>query len=267
MAKLYLRKAIVNIGSLSGFSGKTIDQLRVQFEVEKTNESNPNTANIKIFNLSEATRSSLEAPDTKVSLEVGYEEISKVVFNGDVTKAVHDREGDVDIVTTLECGDGDNSFRNSRVSRGFPPGVSTTQIVEELIKSTGLARGPVLGVPPTTYPYGFSMFGMSRKYLDDICEKNDLEWSIQNEKIQILPKFLGRPGGPIVVSVDTGLVGKPNKTDKGVEFKMLINPEVEPGRYVELQSNFVSGTFKVRRVKMNGDNQGGDFLSEVEATL
>lgn len=265
MAQLYLRKAIVSVGTIAG-SSNVIEDLRVQFEVEKTNESNPNTATIKIYNLSESTRSGLEAPDQKVSLEVGYRDISEVVFRGDVTKAVHDREGDVDIITTLECGDGDNNFRNSRITRGFPPGTSAIQVIEALIQSTGLSRGAVVGVPQKTYPHGVSLYGPARHYLDDFCKANNLEWSIQNEAIQILPKFLGVPGAPIVVSVDTGLVGKPNKTDKGVEFKMLMNPSLAPGKFVVLQSLFITGTYKIRKVKFAGDNQQGDFLAEVEAT-
>lgn len=266
MTQLYLRKAIVTIGTFAG-GGTTIDALRVKYEVEKTNESNPNTATIKIYNLSEATRSKLEQPKTKITLEIGYRDISDVVFRGDVTKAVHEQEGDVDIVTTLECGDGDNNFRTGKISRGFPPGSSTTQIIEALIQASGLARGPVVGVPPTTYPDGYSIHGMVRAELDNICKKNKLEWSIQNEAIQILPRFLPVPGAPLIISVDTGLVGKPNKTDKGVEFKTLINPQIAPGKMVTLQSKFVSGSFKVRKVKFVGDSQQEDSLAEVEATI
>jgi len=263
MAELYLRKAVLNVAPRFG-QGGTIDQLRIQFEIEKTSESNPNTATIKVYNLAESTRSQLEASNAKVSLEVGYRDISEVVFTGDITKCTHDTENDVDIISTLECGDGDNRFRTSRLDRGFPPGTTVRQVIEELNTAMGLARGAQIGIPTTKYDYGYSISGMARDHLNDITKANNLEWSIQNEALQILPKALGTLDLPITLNSSSGLVGKPSKTDKGVTFKCLINPRIAPGKRVILDSKFIQGVFKMTKVKFAGDSQQGDFLAECE---
>jgi hypothetical protein len=65
--ELYLRKVILKIIPQSG-TGKQIENLRISFNVKKNSEGNPNEATIKIFNLSQNTRSILERPKNKVSL-------------------------------------------------------------------------------------------------------------------------------------------------------------------------------------------------------
>lgn len=265
MAELYLRKAFVTITPLGGQTRK-IEKLRVEFEVAKTNESNPNSATIKIYNLSEKTRGILEAADSSITLEVGYRDISEVVFVGDVTKVVHDMQ-ETDILSTIEAADGGNRFRTARLDKAFPPGATTTAVFEDLIKALGLPRGAVLGVPTTGYPHGLTLSGLVRGHLDTLTKKNELEWSIQDGAIQIIPANLPTTDSIVVLKSSTGLVGKPNKTASGVEFKSLINPLLKPGRRVKLESVFVQGIFKVRKVTHKGDNTQGDFLSEVEATV
>jgi hypothetical protein len=80
----------------------------------------------------------------------------------------------------------------------------------------------------------------------------------------------------VVVTSETGLIGSPGrlKSDKqntaketgdGVEFQCLLNPKIKPGRLIKLESIGIKGTFKTVKVTHEGDNQGGSWLSKVEA--
>ena len=100
MSRLYLRKTIVTIQPGSG-SGKTIEDLRMTFNVEKTNEKNPNRSRLEIYNLSQASKGMLETKNAKISLAVGYEDTVSVGAVGDITKVVHERSGP-DIISKIE---------------------------------------------------------------------------------------------------------------------------------------------------------------------
>jgi len=263
MARLYLRKVIVTLRSPVG-TPKSFSQLRVRFRCVKTRESKPNEMEVEIYNLSDQTRSELEQQNASIVLSAGYEESIETIFTGNIKKVVQSQEGP-DIISKLEVADGGNAFRNARIQKGFPPGVKTRQAIEELIQSMGLSRGSIEGVPNSQYANGLSLSGLARDRLDDLCRKNNLQWSIQNGSVQIVPNGGNTLDAPNIISPDTGLIGSPNKTKKGVEFKTLLQPKLIPGRRIQLKSRFISGNFKLGRVTHNGDSQSGDFLTECEA--
>lgn len=264
MSDLYIRKVTVMIQSQVGGS-RTIENLRVQFTIEKNNESNPNTSTIKIFNLAPATKGLLEAKNTKIVLSAGYQDTIETLAIGDVTKVVHETQGP-DIISTIEIGDGDKSFRTARIEQNFPAGATTRQVIDALIDASGLQAGSKLGVPNSQYANGISLSGLVRDQLTDITRKNELEWSVQNEVLQIIPKTSFTLDSVILLNAASGLIGSPNKTAKGVEFKSLLQPKLKPGGRVQIESRNLNGIFKVRKVTHDGDSRQGDFLSKCEAT-
>lgn len=281
MGDLYLRKVIVDIIPPKGDPTR-IEGLRVKFNCEKTNERNPNNSKIEIYNLSEKTRSLLEAKKTRIRLQIGYlgtpEKSTQgittglkgnvaQIFIGDVKKVVHKIEGDgTDIVTTIEVLDGGNRYRNARMDKGFPPGTNLKQVYNELLEELGLDKGSIKGIPDRKYSQGLTLSGLVRDHLDTLSKANELEWSIQDEALQIIPKADFSSNVMVELNTDSGLVGSPSKTDKGVEFSSLIQPVLKPGIKVNIKSKIINGIFKLRKVVHAGDSHQGDFLSKCEAT-
>lgn len=279
MGELYLRKVVLDVIPATG-SAKRIDGLRIKFNIEKTNEKTPNDARIEIFNLSDATRSMLEAKNTRVSLAVGYDGLAPggflgtglgsssnvaSIFVGNVKKAIHERTG-ADIITKVDAADGGNRYRNSRLDKGFPPNVKLQAVIDEIQAAMELGKGAQEGVPDKSYANGVAFSGLCREHLTELCRANGLEWSIQDESLQIIPAGRAASNSLILLTPDTGLVGHPSKTDKGVEFQALIQPELKPGRKVQVDSRTLKGTFKLRKVTHDGDSNEGEFLSKCEAT-
>lgn len=282
MTDLYLRKVILDVVPEKGIS-KRIEDLRIKFDCEKTNESSPNNAKIEIFNLSDTSRATLEAKNTRVRLQIGYLGIPKTVgagitltglsgnvetvFVGSVVKCTHKYDaGSPDIVTTIEVADGGNRFRNAKLEKGYPPNAKLEQVVNDLIEQMGLNKGAVLGIPKKKYANGVTFYGLARDHLDTLAKTYGFEWSIQDETLQIIPANDTTAENGIQLDSESGLVGFPSKTAKGVEFTSLIQPRLRPGRKVILNSRILKGTFKIRKVKHSGDSHSGDFLSKCEAT-
>jgi len=90
----------------------TIEALHVEFEVTRTLEKEPSTLRATIYNLSEGTRSRLEAPNRFIlTFAAGYGGQLHNIFVGDLRVVRHERNG-ADIETNIEAGDGKRGSRN-----------------------------------------------------------------------------------------------------------------------------------------------------------
>lgn len=279
MSELYGRTVEVLIGP-RGQNGKLFQDLRISFRIEKSLESNPNTATIEIYNLAESSRSLVEQNGSVVQLRAGYGENAKVLFLGDVARTTTKRSGP-DIVTSIEAGDGEFAYQNASADISLGPGAKYSQVFSALGSRLGVNQGQVkITNPNDQFQQGYSYSGMARDALDVLTEKQGLEWSIQDNQLQVLPADVATDETVIVLNPGTGLVGSPFKTkilrpdlarvgkgkeEAGVNVTSLLNPEIRPGRRIKVEAQFVNGLFKVERVIHSGDTHSTQFYSEVEA--
>lgn len=269
MGYLFKRKVEVEIKGQN--STKKISGLKISFSVSKNNEATPNDAEIKIYNLSDETRKSLDGENISIELKAGYEGLNgdggniETIFIGNVKKVTQEIQKP-DIITSITAGDGEKKYRNKRHTKGYPEGTKLKTVVQDITKSLDLGKGSLDAIPDITYNSGVTLQGLCRDHLDNIARSNDLEWSIQDEKLQIIKRDGFTKDSVLVISPTSGLIGSPNKTKKGVEFTSLLQPQLKIGRKVEIKSRFISGKFKIRKVTHEGDSREGDFVSKCEAT-
>lgn len=69
-----------------------------------------------------------------------------------------------------------------------------------------------------------------------LAQAADILWSIDKDTLSIWPRDGARQGDAIVVSPDSGMVGYPSLSSKGMTVRMLFNPNIALGRKVEVQS-------------------------------
>jgi hypothetical protein len=99
------------------------------------------------------------------------------------------------------------------------------------------------------------------RYLTDSL---GLNVTINNQSISIRPKGLAASGDLIVISQDSGMVGKPVKVDNGWEVISLLRHEFEPGLAVVVESlNEGSGVLFIQRVEHTGDTRGQEWHSKL----
>ena len=280
MTTQFLRSARLRVGA-TGTLEKEYVGFRVTFKIEKTLESNPNTSTISIYNLSPDSRARFEAKNAIVSLDVGYGSELEQIYLGRVAKAFTRKIGP-DFVTEIESGDGERAFQAAKVDLAFPPGATAQEVLSKVADTfKGVDGGGVKSIKNfllgqfKSFATGFVASGSSRDVLDSLTKTCGLEWSIQDGQIQILEKGKGTLETAFEVSPSSGLVGSPGKVKAssaegpqgGVEFSMLLQPKLVPGRLVRLSSAGVSGVFRIAKVVHEGDNQGGTWLSKCEGYL
>ena len=258
-----------------GGNAVEITQMRVKFKIERSVKSDPNKCELTIFNLNEATRTLCETKPLMVWIDAGYDGALRQVFSGDVRRAYSKLEKPL-WSTVMSLADGDRAIRLARTNQTFAGGTAVSTIVKQLAGKLNLSvdaaaltipgmSGQVIG-PRVAQ-------GSAAAELTRILAPMGVSWSIQNAKLVLLRDDDNTQGTAIVVQPDTGLIGTPEYTTPAkdgkpaqLKFKMLLYPQLAPGRVVQVASKSISKRlFRIQKVEHVGDTHGKEWFSEVEA--
>src|SRR4029079_12197607 len=174
--------------------------IRITFDIEKTANEQPNPYKIQAFNLAPSTIAALTKHDAKVLLYAcyQYEDGALLMAAGCIVSAYTYMDGP-DLTTELEVRDGYFEIRDTAVSLGYGPGASSKSIVSAIASQMGLPLIMADDVPARSWAHGFSFFGPARVALHKITQGTGLEWSIQNQALQIIAKRGTTPRQAIVL--------------------------------------------------------------------
>lgn len=217
---LFNRKAQLIVGQ-SGKQGLLIEDLRIEFKIEKTASETLNSSTVRIYNLNADSRNLVETPNNAIILKAGYEQdIGAItIFVGIVRRSLTIRDG-CDWITELELDDGLLAYRDSKASTSFAPGTKASDVLRFVAGKFGLPVRPLPDSLSTkTYPNGFNFVGKVRESMGNVCKYMGLEWSIQNQEIQIIKKGGHVKRTAIVISTDTGMIGSPELEAKTMSEK------------------------------------------------
>jgi hypothetical protein len=266
-----------NIQIVFGIPGQTAfqyDGLRVTFKIEKNSFSSPNKGKIMVYNLSAKSRGLAEKKGLVFILRAGYGSdpnnpgapppILPEIFKGDIFRCHSELNGS-DIITTFEVGGGLSAYQQTKMDVSFSPGTAIKTAFTQVANSFGKAVGDLSFLGNGTFLNGLTLSGLSRDHMDYLADKQGLEWSIQDDTIQVLPKGKPTKDLSILLTPTTGLLDIPRKKDLGIEFRCMMQPKIRPGRTVRIESKTMTGNFRCNRVILNGDNFGKDFCCDVEA--
>ena len=258
MGLLWRRKASVTFG-VKGEEGIKVTDLRIAFDIEKTSESNANTAKVTIYNLNENNRDLLKNKENLfIILDVGYlnGDIDQLLI-ADISRSSTKRQGS-DFITVIECEDGGQALTEARVDKSYAPGTNlksvTSDVVNSFVDAGQVAIGTLSRVKDEIAQNGITVSGVSKVIMDDLVEKQDLEWSIQDNEVQVMEPLQDTGEEIVFLTPDTGLIGSPILREKGIEFKALIqSTKIRPGRAVNLESRQFKGLYRVNKARYQGD--------------
>ena len=243
----------------------SITQLRVAFEIDKTINEKPNPAKIQVWNLNRDHINQLLSQDyKKASLSVGYNELRQI-YSGDITKVRIQRDG-LDFVLTLECSDGHVAYTQSRAKTTLKAGATDKQIVEEIQKTMPKVQAGAMDIPnQRKLPRGKVLNDNSRDILTKVARNNGADWSIQDGSLIFLPKDKVLNDEAVLISQETGMINAPEQTDDGLEITCLLNPALQIGGLVKVESiiEYFNGEYKVIKLAHSGDGLGGDWQSKM----
>ena len=300
---LFDRVCSLVIGKEGG-GGKELTGLRIAFSIEKGSVKSPNKCSVRVWNASPETRAVIEAVGNVLILKAGYAEDTGLVtlFAGDVTRSFSAKEGP-DWITELELLDGLSEFRDRKVTISFAAGATAMQVIKDIAGRFNLPVRPMpKDVADKQYKAGFAFVGRCRDAMDKACEYVGLEWSIQNRELQVIKKGGTLTQEAFVLSPDSGLLGSPMQesqtmTDKaaaklgytkgqsgtretfelnregefesmllvyGYKVLSLLQPNMEPGGYVQLKTGAIDGEFfRIEELTHTGDTHGKEWHTDI----
>jgi hypothetical protein len=239
----YLRKASLIIGPSEG-TGLDLSTLRFKFDIRRGDLETPNSADIRVYNVSDQTSKSVENVEfSRVVIQAGYEGNYGVIFDGQIKQVRRGRESQVDTYLDITAADGDSVYNFSMTALSLAAeNSSPVDSVSAVIKGMaefGVERGYIPDLPGDPPTRGKVLFGMSRDEMRKLARNTQTSWSIQDGKVVMIPLTAYVPGEIPVLSAETGVIGMPEQTSNGINLRLLLNPNIKIGQCVKLNNSSI----------------------------
>ena len=259
----YIRKCDLIISNDTG-DALNLAGLTINFAIKKTDGQTPNTAAIRVYNLSDDTVKRIKKEFTRVTLQAGYESNYGVIFDGNVKQFTEGRENVVDSFLDIQAADGDESYNFAVVNATLAAGAKQRDQIQAAAKTMQQLGGTQTGyisedTDGEALPRGKVMYGMARDYIRNSAQSSGSSWSIQNGKIQVVPLTGILPGQAVVLNSQSGLIGAPEQTNDGIKFRCLLNPQLVIGGMVQInEKDIVKAKLDDQPVKLKKDGTAPD---------
>lgn len=216
---------------------KKITDLDIEFEVRKTLKKEPNTASVRVYNLSESTRRAMQGQDLPVTLNAGYvleypisEDMEAVLssigigaesstvpmlYSGTLRYAASSQDEAMNWVTSVASGDGDRGLSKARTSRTYRAGTPWLVILQDLAGDLGVGAGNLLSLSSSAelalkrLGKGRAVHGATEAQLSRMLDASGYDWSIQDGALQVLAHGATISTMAVDLSAKTGLIGSP----------------------------------------------------------
>lgn len=289
MVVLNTRKCEISLEmDTSSSSGgiKFNESFKIVFNIDRVADgTRPDSLNLTIYNVDfDNYRTFKYDPlvNVKVLVKAGYKEQYGLIYKGDVTNIEYVKEGTENMLR-ITAGDGAVALKTP-VAKTYSNAQAST-IAEDIIKemkASGLeiAKGAIDAIKAKLTgekETGKTIIKESaKKALNKVLKKNGLDYGVVNNELHVVDSIKRKiPDFGVKLSGLNGLIGYPNKkrdqqTDgtfkEFITFNCLLNPDIIPGREVEIDSKYITGKFIVQDMRINGDTwSSGEWMIEAEA--
>lgn len=263
MNSSFTKKAIetritLRAGSFDGKGNqKTIRGLGSDVTIDKAGLPDKNKCTVKIYNMLYADMEQLAAlgPDSKekhknlITVCAGDDDNTDlpIAFAGEIDSITADFSSAPDIVTVIKASTGSYPSLMANKPMSVKGNAPVADVIGSLASQCGYSfrnegvttqlRNSVLNGSPLAQAYQAADEAGADLILDD------------NEMI-LLPRESRRQGLAVYLSPETGLLGYPSFTDKGIRLKAVYNPNFRFNGLLEVSSIVprATGTWKINKI-------------------
>ena len=250
--------------------GKVInsDEMDIFFNIQTDTDSNADTAEITIFNLSDTTRDVL-AIGQIVNLSSGYEGDYGTVFIGTISTIEDEPEG-ADVTTLITCVSDMKVLMNAYINRVYPPYTKLTDVAKSLIQSAGITNIKIDDSDIMTLA-AINYTSVTTIHSNITRIANSLGFTFTERRGSIL---LVNPGSGVVegfvLNADSGLlsVKKVQQEEETHDFEVttLLIYQIDKGSIIELDSS-ISGKKLCRVEECIFTSSESDHICEMKVKI
>lgn len=245
----------VRVGPAGGEGREWTAPLYIEADIERTIGRHPNKATIKLYNLSDESVRWCEQSGQVCQVLAG-EELASQAFYGDITaRNVITTWAGPTRVTTIRAADGRRVFRDQQFSASYPPATSRDQVLNDLIQAATVPLGFRAELDLVLYANGWAWAGRWRDAMTEIL-KPDAAWDIQDGALRIMRVGELEPGNALVINASTGMIGSPQRTNKGINLETKLVPALRPGVPIRVESREITGEYLVTKLNHKANSKG-----------
>ncbi len=214
--------------------------------------------------------------DTVVQVRAGYDGVLDLVFVGSPIKegVKFSGGGGKDAELVLECLSGGSIYREAIATVSNTELLTAREVVFIVAAQAGLTVEGITEIPENfVYPNGYYATGNALDILQEIAFKTRTTMAWQSDGSIAFIGDLFAPDNFINVphfdQEQSGVIGTPTLTDKGLKFRVLLKGTIRPGTYVSLrrwdwlENKYLTSTVRVSDVTFTLSTYGKNFYADI----
>lgn len=274
------------IGDYKNGKGLLINNLQITFDITKAanNKQRTNSAAIEIYNLSAESLKLLDTDYPAAVFSAGWAATGlKRLFADQVTN-VTTRKSGTDRITQIQMGERYKEINHQVLSSLVAPGRTVRDVLEEIRKAIpGVSRGVFNGTNlDNPILYGYPLIGTPKDMLDELSTKYSIDWQIVDgvlyannsdrafsenfDQAPVISRYTGLIDNVYRVSGDKRRSKKDKVKKQGVQFKVLLNPELIAGSIIKIEDTSINGWYKIDSLRHSGGYRDIPWYTEVQAS-
>ena len=281
----YMRKVTLIVGN----DEEAIDlsELHIVFSVRHADKENPQSAVVRVYNLSTKTLQAIQIKEfTRLLLQAGYQDGAfGAIFDGDIVQARIGRESAVDTYAEFIAAEG-YAAHSEIINQTLAAGATMADTANAAASAMGASIEANSFDADFKLPRGQVLYGMARDALREATARAGQTYFYERGKVITLPLQGYRPGTVSVVSAETGMIGWPVQTQAGIEVKTLLNPAFAVGGRIQLNNESIqlaqfgtniqsgpqnlnypgldpSGVYRILTLDYSGDTRGNTWYTSI----
>ena len=256
-----------------------ISDLDIDFEIELTNEADPNSAKVTIWNLSQQTMTEISENFTAIRIlyQDAYTDGLVNVYTGQKRSKTEKTSGKSasktkrqqltasvgsDVGFTLFLAEDLNNFSNSFFSKSYETEVSTRNIISDIARTMQAGVFYTNPVEHNVYKNGKAFNQPSKSALNEVCKRINCNWSLTQGAVNISPLKTEKKQSTFLFDGET--VESPQILDNDeFSFETRFIPQLKPDMWVRVETRDYNGTYRITKVKHSASNYSVKCTSEV----
>ena len=249
----------------------------LEFDINRTMNSNANTGRFRIYNLAKDTRNGMfhvrydtsKAHYQRIQMFAGYltNNIRPLIFIGNVRVCGTQRQGP-DWITDIDAFDGGVGMLVGQAFIERKAGWTASDVLKTLVGTMPFTQFGAVGDISIQNTRGLSMAGNSWDVCSRLVGKNLAYIDLNKAYFHKENEYLKRPGQIELILGSDNIIGTPKREAAIIEVDMIFEPSVFMGQAVKLQSlqSIYDGTYQVRGIRHRGTISGA-ICGEATTTL
>lgn len=183
------------------------------------------------FLLTETSPYNLNRTPKTIIVEAGRESYgTAVIYKGNIVNAIVSQPPDITV--TLKCLTG-NFIKGNVISRTQPGSATVSQISQQIAQDTNT----VLNFQATDKNVGnYAFSGGALDQISALGTLGNYNVFIDNDTLIVKDALIPISGSTRILSAETGMIGIPEFTERGLKVKMLIDNQTRLGGALDIRS-------------------------------